>query len=247
MANAQSGGAVRFIVGVGWFAAALFVLGPVLAHFGVTTSLTGFALFGLGGLLALVGTILGAVALLRRQGAARGEVLRGFVPAVVVLAIFIGLAARGGGHPRINDITTDLSTPPKFVRAPLLPGNAGRDMGYPGIDFARQQQEGYPDLRSIRLAMPADQAFTRVQAAARAMPGWVLTREDASAKAIEGVDSSWLFRFQDDFIIEVRDEDGHSVVHMRSKSRDGQGDLGVNAKRIQTFLAKVSENRAGQQ
>src|SRR5262249_49804360 len=131
---------------------------------------------------------------------------------------------------------------PKFVRALTLPANVGRDMTYPGAECARQQQDGYPDLRSVRLALPADQAFIRVQTLAHATPGWTLTREDASAKTIEGVDTSKLFRFQDDFIIEVRDEDGHGVVHMRSKSRDGKGDLGVNAKRIHDFLARVAES-----
>ncbi len=246
MADTQ-GGLARWVVGAGWLSAALFVIGPLLAHFAVVASITGFGLFALGGLLGIVGTILGLFAVLRGTGAARSRALRGFVPSLVVLIAFIALAARGGGHPRINDITTDLSNPPKFVRAPTLPGNNGRDMSYPGVEFARQQQDGYPDLRSVRLPVPADQGFVLVQTTARAMPGWVLTREDTTARVIEGVDTSWLFRFQDDFVIEVRDENGHTVVHMRSKSRDGQGDLGVNAKRIQGFLGRVAGEQGAPQ
>jgi uncharacterized protein (DUF1499 family) len=33
----------------------------------------------------------------------------------------------------------------------------------------------------------------------------------------------------------VRPADGGSVVDVRSKSRDGQGDLGANARRIRAF------------
>jgi acyl-CoA reductase-like NAD-dependent aldehyde dehydrogenase len=50
-----------------------------------------------------------------------------------------------------------------------------------------------------------------------------------------------LFRFKDDFVIVVRDSNGQSVVQMRSKSRDGQGDVGTNAKRVRAFLARVKE------
>ncbi len=49
------------------------------------------------------------------------------------------------------------------------------------------------------------------------------------------------FRFKDDFVIEVRDKNGQSVVEIRSKSRDGQGDVGTNARRIRLFLAQLHE------
>lgn len=243
MADTGSG-LTGWVVRIGWAAVGLFVVGPLLAHFGVVRSLAGFGIFALGGLLGIITTLLGLVAVIRSQGASRAMALRGFIPALIVAVAFLVAASGGGGYPRINDITTDLSNPPQFVSAQTLPGNTGRDMGYPGVEFARQQQEGYPELRSIRLSVPADKGFVFVQAAARTMPSWVLTREDPTAKVIEGVDTTWLFRFQDDFVIEVRDEDGHSVVHMRSKSRDGQGDMGTNAKRIHTFLGRVAGDPA---
>ena len=44
---------------------------------------------------------------------------------------------------------------------------------------------------------------------------------------------------QDDFVVEVRPQDGGSVVQMRSKSRDGKGDVGANAARIKAFFEKL--------
>jgi len=44
-----------------------------------------------------------------------------------------------------------------------------------------------------------------------------------------------------DFVIEVRDANGQSLVEMRSKSRNGKGDVGVNARRIRDFLTRVKE------
>jgi len=37
----------------------------------------------------------------------------------------------------------------------------------------------------------------------------------------------------------VRPRDGGSIVEMRSKSRDGKGDIGANAKRIESFFARL--------
>ena len=50
--------------------------------------------------------------------------------------------------------------------------------------------------------------------------------------------TSTLFRFHDDFVIQVRPaaETDYSLVEMRSKSRDGKGDLGTNYNRIESFF-----------
>src|SRR5262249_18999156 len=137
--------------------------------------------------------------------------------------------------------TTDTANPPQFVKALLLPANQGRDMGYPAASFAEQQRAGYPDLGPFKLAMPPDEAFKRVEVTAERMPDWEIIRDDASARALEGVSSTRLFRFHDDFVIEVRPLDDGSVVQMRSKSRDGKGDVGANAARIKAFFEKLKE------
>jgi uncharacterized protein (DUF1499 family) len=75
------------------------------------------------------------------------------------------------------------------------------------------------------------------------MPRWEITLSDESAGVIEGVDTTRLFHWRDDFVIRVRTTpDGYSIIDMRSKSRDGKGDFGANAKRIQTFFDKLVEN-----
>jgi uncharacterized protein (DUF1499 family) len=57
--------------------------------------------------------------------------------------------------------------------------------------------------------------------------------------------TSRLFGFHDDIAIRVRPEaDGTSRIDVRSKSRDGQGDLGVNAARIRTFVAALEASPA---
>jgi len=217
------------------------VLGPTLAHFEIVRPLIGFALFGIGLLLTLLCLFLGLVALAIGPSGTRGAIAGGMLPAVIVLlAVFVASGA-GQNYPRINDITTDTANPPVFVHALTLPENVGRDMGYPGEAFASQQRAGYGEIAPLIMALPPDESFKRVAAVARSTQGWVITREDPAARAIEGYETSSLFRFKDDFVIEVRPADGQSAVQMRSKSRDGQGDVGANAKRIRTFLGRLKE------
>ncbi len=233
MAQAVSG-AARWAFLLGSAGALAFVLGPLLAHFRIVPAMVGFVLFGLGGLLGIVALVVGVIGALRGGGAGTGLALGAGVTVVFVIA-----ALPGRKVPQINDITTDTAHPPQFVKAGLLEGNRGRDMGYPGASFTEQQRAGYPNLAPLQLAVPPEDAFKRVEAAARQMPTWEITRNDATAHALEGVDTTRLFRFQDDFVIEVRPQDGGSVVQMRSKSRDGKGDVGANAARIEAFYAKL--------
>ena len=75
---------------------------------------------------------------------------------------------------------------------------------------------------------------------AATIPDWQITYVDPKTQTLEGVCTSHLFHFQDDFIIQVRPgPTGTSLVEMRSKSRDGTGDFGVNYKRIVMFLGKL--------
>ena len=215
-------------------------LGPALAHFWITPAIAGFGVFLLGVLFGVLAVVFGVLGLLIGPAGSRPATLGGIVLALIVIgAVFLFSGARHN-VPRINDITTDTDTPPQFVNASTLPENAGRDMGYPGPSFAEQQKAGYPDLGPLPLAMPPDEAFKQVAAAARSMPNWVITREDASAHALEGYDTTRLFHFRDDFVIEVRPTpNGQSVVQMRSKSRDGKGDVGANAARIRAFFNRL--------
>lgn len=216
----------------------VFVLGPLLAHFGILRPMQGFVLFDLGGLLGVVALLL-AIVIALRSGI--GPALGGLIVGGAVAAAFVAIAAPATKFPPINDITTDVTHPPEFLRAPTLPGNQGRDLRYPGMPFAEQQQKAYPDLAPLRLPAPPDDAFQRALVAAKQMPDWEITRVDVLPHVLEGVATSRLFRFQDDFVIEVRPQDNGSAVHMRSKSRDGKGDIGANATRIKAYFAKLQD------
>ena len=209
----------------------LLVVGPALATFEVVPPFVGFILYGLGGLLGLIAAIGGLVSLVRGRGA------RALVLAAVPAAIFVASFATGMDAPPINDITTNLDDPPAFVHAPTIPENSGRDFAY-SEDFKEVVRTAYPDLQPLRLAKPPAEVYAAALDRVRGN-GWAVTRDDASQLTLEGVATSKLFKFRDDFVVRVRADGDGSVVDMRSKSRDGIGDRGANAARIREYFAAL--------
>jgi len=221
--------------------AALALTAVVCAHFAVVAPFTGFRAFLLGNLLALIGLILGAFGLRATRGGVGGRDRAWFAVGVGALALGLMLAGAlpGRGAPRINDFTTNPADPPAFEFAAHDPETRDRDYSYPP-GFAEQQRAAYPDLAPIQLKLPPREAYETARAAAESL-GWHITLADPARGVIEARDTSKLFRFVDDVAIRVRpDASGGSIVDIRSKSRDGQGDLGVNTKRIRAFTSKVT-------
>jgi len=224
----------RLAFSLGVTALLAFAGGPLLAHFGVASPMAGFALFALGGVLGVVCLVAGIATALYGDGYGFG-----LIAGAVITVVFVTLAAFARRYPPINDITTDILSLPQFVSAASPSGGDGRDMGYQQASFAPQQQASYPDIKPLPVNLTPDEAFRRVEAAARQMPDWTITHDDPAARVIEGVATTRLFRFKDDFVIEVRPDGNASIVHMRSRSRDGKGDVGANAARIRAFFARL--------
>jgi uncharacterized protein (DUF1499 family) len=218
---------------IGLLAVLAMLLGPLLAHFEVVPPLAGFGMFALGGIVAAIVGLVSLVQLVRGYGITAGGAL-----GLIAAAGFVYIAvSQGGGHPRINDFTTDLADPPAFMHAQTIPQNAGRDMTYPK-DWAAIQRECCADLHPAVLAMTPRDAYAKALAQAKAMPTWevVAVGEDGNGLTIEAVSTSALFRFQDDVAIRVRSDGAGAKVDMRSKSRDGKGDMGVNTARIRSYI-----------
>ena len=227
--------AAHWALRLGSVALALLAIGPLLNQLGATAPMGGFTVFGLGLLLGVAALVLSLVGILR-TGASSGrsgrtQALAGLACGIAVIAVLI-FAGRGGeGAPPINDITTDPDDPPQFVAILELEQNRGRDMSYPGEEFAAQQRAAYTDLAPLEIAKPPAQALADVRAAARAL-GWEIVAEDAARGRLEATHTTAIFRFVDDVAVRVRADGRGSRIDVRSKSRDGRGDIGANAARI---------------
>lgn len=222
--------------GLGLLGVIAAVLGPVGAMLGVLAPMVGFAMLGLGVLFGALGLIVGLGGLWSTRAASgrggRGRALTGMALGLL-LVIAVGAARSGtesGAH--YNDITTDLSDPPMFTQAQQIEANLGRDLGYPE-EFEAEQRQLYPDLSPIAFGSPPAEAFRNAEATAEDL-GWEITHRDAPSQ-IEATQTSRIFRFVDDIVIRIRPQAGGSTIDIRSKSRDGRSDLGVNAKRIRAF------------
>ena len=205
----------------------LFALGGILAVIGWVASVTGFIL---GRALQTRGTVAGGV------GAAVG-----LMPAV----LFCYQVHLAHASPSINDVSTDLLDPPAFVAAA---GNAfwmGKSMAYLA-DVADSVRRGYPDLGPLVLAESPARAFALVRATAAAERDWVITAADSGAGRLEATATTRWFGFKDDVVIRIRERRPDSaVMDMRSKSRVGKGDVGVNAARIRRYFTTL-KRAAGQ-
>lgn len=137
--------------------------------------------------------------------------------------------------PPIHDITTDTLNPPEFVAILPLRGGAPNPPGYAGEEVARLQQEAYPDIRSYRIDAGAEIAFEQALVAARKM-GWEIVAADPAAGRIEATATTFWYGFKDDVVVRISADNGNSVIDVRSKSRVGRSDLGVNASRIRVYL-----------
>ena len=224
-------------------ALAAVAAGIISAHYELTPPFFGFQLMLIGLVFAALASLCGLIALpmtyfsAKRRGALTRAAL-GFLLAIVIIMPLVIIAAKTRQYPLINDITTDTQKPPVFVMANNLQRKGGRDLSYPPQFAAIQNRAAaYKDLAPLKMDGTPDDVFKRVQILAGEVPDWQITRNDPHLHTLEGVATSGLFKFHDDFIIEVRPADGSgSLVEMRSKSRDGKGDLGANYHRIMSFM-----------
>jgi len=91
-------------------------------------------------------------------------------------------------------------------------------------------------------AAPAE-VVRRTEALARDR-GWDVVSVDARAGIVEATATTLFFRFKDDVVVRVRPDSarsGGSIVDMRSISRVGGSDVGVNAARIRKFFVDLAK------
>jgi hypothetical protein len=152
--------------------------------------------------------------------------------------------------PAIHDVSTDLADPPAFQTLALradnldnVPGADDKDMKglTPLQRWAVLHQKAYGDIRSVRSNEPVPMVIAKAERLAKAR-GWDVAVSLPEEGRFEATETSAFFQFKDDVVLRVRpSETGEgSIVDMRSVSRVGVSDLGMNAKRVRAFLADLT-------
>lgn len=197
---------------------------------------------------AAAGALLGIVALVRRRG--------GTLVAIVAVVFGLGFSAYLLNHyrtaksvPAIHDATTDLTNPPAFERIELRADNLENipDNGDPALAalapaerWKALHRTAYPDLRPVALGgVSVAQAIARAEALARDR-GWLVVHSDRDKGILEATATTRFFRFHDDVVVRARPAAGGSLVDIRSVSRVGASDLGVNAERVREFAGALA-------
>jgi uncharacterized protein (DUF1499 family) len=246
---------LRHLPGLGLLLAAvamvLLALGPIGWRAGWWHFRVGFfylmpwaGYFGIAAVLVSVFALVFGRAVIGWRGVAIGIVacIAGGVAAYTPIHYY----AMRGRYPPIDDITTDIGNPPAFVAvvaARLAEGD--NPAAYGGVGIAQQQRRAYPDLAPLALAIPPAQAFSHALDTAQRM-GWTIVDGDPITGRIEANDRSRWFGFTDDIVIRITASGAGSRVDLRSSSRHGRGDFGVNAARIRAYLAALRQSVGGQ-
>jgi uncharacterized protein (DUF1499 family) len=227
----------------GIIALALTIGGAFLAGQDVIPKLTGLNFMFGGAILAVLATVFGLLGVgmnLRNKGGLMKAALIGLLLSGGQAGFMVSRAVIGSKVPPIHDITTDLANPPAFAKLKLGVDNLR------GVDSVENWKalhaKAYGDLKPIVVTKASATVIANAERLAKER-GWAVANADSDVGLMEATASVSLIKFQDDVVVRVTPtEDGRgSRVDMRSVSRVGISDLGVNAKRIREFLAALSK------
>jgi uncharacterized protein (DUF1499 family) len=217
-----------------WLLSRPGLLGPFPTMLGYTL---GFLLLIIAGVLALIARIRG------KDGVGNDALNSAALGLGGLCVVVIVMYMRGAsGVPPIHDITTDTANPPQFdaVIALREADGAQNPPEYSGAEAAQKQNESYPDIKTIVLNDPADFIFENAVTVSQNM-GWEIVAQNIDTGHIEATATTPFVGFKDDVVIRIRADGPETMVDVRSKSRIGGGDAGVNAKRIREFSRQLNE------
>lgn len=218
------------------FLASLAVFGHRLSIIDFQLALLGLVGSAVIGLLAIFLGLIGTFNAIKSGCPKITSTMAGSTLGFLVVAPVFATALAGVGVPQIHDITTDLQHPPEFVTIKTLRTSAHNPLDrLKPEDLAELQEEGYPDLGPLWVNRSVDQVFEQAVGLVKKR-GWEIAAIAAEEGRIEATDTTPIMGFKDDVVIRIQMLGDRTRVDMRSASRVGKSDLGVNAARIRHFL-----------
>jgi uncharacterized protein (DUF1499 family) len=203
--------------------------------------------------LAVVALLLVAASFRRvwvRGDRGGGAVATAVLVSLLVLAPFIVTGVRFFLYPRLNDISTDLVTPPALAVAARARNGHMNPIAPITHEAADRQIAAYPEITGRRYNASPEDVLSAVDHVI-AGRSWKVVSHPALIDGereytLEAVAKTFLLGFPSDVAIRLTDEGESTYVDMRSASRYGDGDFGDNAARISKFLDALDTEMAGQ-
>jgi uncharacterized protein (DUF1499 family) len=111
----------------------------------------------------------------------------------------------------------------------------------PEARWKAMHRSAYGDLHTLKVASSVEDSIRRAESLARDR-GWEIAVSDPAGGRLEATETSFFFRFKDDVVVRARPAPGGgSLIDVRSISRVGQSDVGVNAKRVRALLSDLQK------
>lgn len=233
---------------LGLFGGALLI-SAVLLHrlFGMSTPIA-LNLIKVSAAVASISLLIGAVALIdiwRRGRSGLAGTLIGMAVALALLAWPVAFLPAFTSLPPINDVSTDLEAPPRFVALAKSRSSDGNGPEFPKERFARLQAAAYPDLKPLLVNRSSEEAFQLALDAVKRLKFQLVAEQPPELRPvprpgwIEAVDRTLVFGFYDDVVIRIDGDRQRARIDVRSASRYGRHDLGGNAERTRRILREL--------
>jgi uncharacterized protein (DUF1499 family) len=223
--------------------ATLLPVGALGTRLGLWSFQIGLLLLASGTLLAALAVVLGLVALVVvvRKGriADRPLLTIGLIVGAAIVGLMGVQMSAARSVPPIHNISTDMVDPPSFDVVITLREPTSNPLEYDSEKLAPQQTAAYPNVKTLVTERDANASFDRAMEVLSGM-GLEIVNTDREAGRIEATATSFWFGFKDDLVVRIRPSPSGSIVDLRSVSRVGQSDIGMNAKRIEEFITRFS-------
>ena len=151
--------------------------------------------------------------------------LRGYIHVVEMVSACLARASRSGRRAVCHEPSCKSSRQSRRVNGKLAPCPASPNCVSTQADDAEHR------IDAIRFTGSATDVLPKLKRAIATLPRAVVITEAADYLHVEC--TSLLFRFTDD--VEFWIDEPNRVIHFRSASRVGHGDLGANRKRMEAI------------
>ncbi len=229
------------------FALAVAGVSVVVTRFQLVDVPAGLAVFASAILLDCLALLLaGAAAVIIWRTGRHGlsQALAGTALALVLLAYPGYMASQAARLPLLNDISTDIADPPEFsLSKRATEARGGRNPRSRALPERQPQRAAYPGVQPVLLELEGDEAYQLVLKAVQAM-GWKIVDQSppggrAGLGHVDAIARTLIMGFPDDITIRVAPLAGQTKIDVRSVSRYGRNDFGVNARRIERFAEEL--------
>lgn len=240
---------------VSLFSLAVVLLAFVIARTGLLDIIPALVTFAAGLGLAVAAILLAFaafVAIWRSGSSGLGYAVTGLLIGLALCAYPAFIAAQAYNKPIMADVSTDPVDPPVFDAIARLRTRQANPVAYAGLRTPEEIKKLNPDIEPLDLSFPPQIVYSAVIKVLTkrkdnvVAPLWriidarppIAGRRDGY---IEAIAYTPIMGFRDDVAIRIRGTRGGSRIDVRSASRYGLWDFGVNAKRVISLLEDINE------